>query len=340
MKTLYCFILISILFLAQSINPSRVSSQEPQKPQEPAELAEAASLTDAAVKLFNEKKYKQALPLARQALEIRQRMLPGNDRRLEFSLRYLADILLATGDLAEAKETYLRLLQKQQQRGGPDAIEIASTCDHLSVIYFREKNYRKAEEASQLAIAIREAKIGANHPDVAETLFGLAQQYRFRGNVDQAVPLYLRSLSIHGESSGVKDPYFEKVSDAFRCMVYETQRTDLFKELDAIRKRYNPAATDNTAESENRVLNGRALTLPKPGYPSEARARRESGVVVIQVTIDETGRVISAKDICQGPAVISAESLKAAWQARFTPTKLSGMPVKVTGVIQYRFVAR
>jgi TonB family protein len=280
MKRLYCFLLISILFLAQSINPSRVSSQELQKPEEPAELAEAASITEAAVKLYIEKKYKQALPLARQALEIRQRLLPGNDRGIEFSLRYLADILLASGDLTEAKETYLRLLQ------------------------------------------------------------GLAQQYRFRGKVDQALPLYLRSLSIHGESSGVKDPYFEKVSDAFSCMLYETQRMDLFKELDAVRERYNPAGTDNTVEAENRVLNGRALSLPKPGYPPEARDRRESGIVVIRVTIDETGRVISANDICQGQTIISAESLKAARQARFTPTKLSGMPVKVIGVIQYRFVAR
>jgi hypothetical protein len=37
---------------------------------------------------------------------------------------------------------------------------------------------------------------------------------------------------------------------------------------------------------------------------------------------------------------LSESSVAAAYSARFTPTKLSGKPVRVYGVIQYNFVNR
>src|SRR6476659_5299406 len=42
------------------------------------------------------------------------------------------------------------------------------------------------------------------------------------------------------------------------------------------------------------VLNGKAISLPKPGYPAIAKAAHASGTVVVQVVIDENGSVISA----------------------------------------------
>jgi protein TonB len=61
--------------------------------------------------------------------------------------------------------------------------------------------------------------------------------------------------------------------------------------------------------------------------------------VVVQVTIDENGSVISASAVSGHPLLTQA-AVNAARQARFSPTKLSGQPVKVTGVIQYNFVAQ
>ena len=84
------------------------------------------------------------------------------------------------------------------------------------------------------------------------------------------------------------------------------------------------------------VLNGKAISLPKPAYPPIAKAARASGVVTVQVTIDENGSVISANAI-SGPPLLRAAAVGAARQARFSPTKLSGQPVKVTGVINYNF---
>lgn len=84
------------------------------------------------------------------------------------------------------------------------------------------------------------------------------------------------------------------------------------------------------------VVNGNASSLPKPPYPAAAIAVNAQGEVVVQVTIDETGKVVSAK-AAKGHPILKPAAERAAWQARFTPTLLSGVPVKVTGVIVYNF---
>lgn len=85
------------------------------------------------------------------------------------------------------------------------------------------------------------------------------------------------------------------------------------------------------------VLNGKAISLPQPPYPPAARAVHASGAVNVQVTVDEKGNVTSASAV-SGHPLLRAAATAAARQARFSPTKLSGAPVKVTGVIVYNFV--
>jgi TonB family protein len=87
------------------------------------------------------------------------------------------------------------------------------------------------------------------------------------------------------------------------------------------------------------VLNGKAIELPKPEYPEIARAAHASGTVVVQVLIDEDGNVASAQAI-SGHPLLQAAAVGAAREARFAPTRLSGQPVKVIGVIQYNFVSQ
>lgn len=84
------------------------------------------------------------------------------------------------------------------------------------------------------------------------------------------------------------------------------------------------------------VVNGNATSLPKPPYPAPALLVRAEGNVSVQVTIDERGKVISSKAV-SGHVLLKGAAEKAAWSAKFTPTLLSNVPVKVTGVIVYKF---
>lgn len=86
------------------------------------------------------------------------------------------------------------------------------------------------------------------------------------------------------------------------------------------------------------VLNGKAINLPAPKYPRDARDAHESGTVEVRIVIDEQGNVIAAQAM-SGPISLREASVAAARKARFTPTKLMGQPVKISGRIVYNFVA-
>lgn len=84
------------------------------------------------------------------------------------------------------------------------------------------------------------------------------------------------------------------------------------------------------------VLNGKAISLPPPTYPEMARRMRTGGKVEVEVIVDENGKVISAH-ASSGPVALREVAVEAALRARFTPTKLSGQPVKIAGRIDYNF---
>lgn len=113
---------------------------------------------------------------------------------------------------------------------------------------------------------------------------------------------------------------------------------ELDKEIPPALKKPTPMPTPKVTPSLG-VINGKAISLPKPPYPLAAQSIRASGDVSVQVTIDESGRVISAKAV-SGHPLLKAVSETAARNARFNPTLLSNQPVKVTGIIIYKFSAQ
>ena len=122
--------------------------------------------------------------------------------------------------------------------------------------------------------------------------------------------------------------------DAFSTTPSPSPSIEPTRELEA-----SPKATGSVrAPISGGVLNGKATSLPKPPYPPIARAAKAAGTVVVQVTVDEEGNVISATPV-SGHPLLRAAATAAARQAKFSPTKLSGQPVKVTGVLTYNFVA-
>ena len=87
----------------------------------------------------------------------------------------------------------------------------------------------------------------------------------------------------------------------------------------------------------NPTLCGKAISLPKPAYPPDAKAQKISGTVAVSIVIDEKGRVIWAQAV-DGHPLLQQASVKAACQSLHSPTKISGREVKVLSIISYNFV--
>jgi len=101
-----------------------------------------------------------------------------------------------------------------------------------------------------------------------------------------------------------------------------------------------PSETSGQSEgilpTEGGILNSKALDLPAPKYPEEARRLHEFGEVQVKVLVDETGKVISAEAVF-GPASLRKAAVDAAKLARFAPRVLDGITVKVSGILTYNF---
>ena len=67
-----------------------------------------------------------------------------------------------------------------------------------------------------------------------------------------------------------------------------------------------------------------------------ARRTGVMGDVVVEVVVSETGEVTSAH-VVSGHPLLRDAALQAARAWRFTPTLLSGTPVKVVGTITFAF---
>ena len=83
------------------------------------------------------------------------------------------------------------------------------------------------------------------------------------------------------------------------------------------------------------ILNGKAVTMPAPVWPAEAR--EVTGTVNVHIVADEEGKVIEAKAV-SGPEQLRQATVDAALKAKLSPTTLSGQPVRVQGVLVYNFI--
>lgn len=81
------------------------------------------------------------------------------------------------------------------------------------------------------------------------------------------------------------------------------------------------------------MLNGKAIYLPVPEVPPG----EVTGVVIVAVVVDEQGSVVEARAI-SGPQPLHAAAVIAARLARFSPTRLMGELVRVSGTLSYNFV--
>ena len=328
------FKLALCLMLAASFAPAR--TQEPQGSQSP-DLLESARLNSLVLKLYGEGKYDEALPLAKRTLELREKALGPNHQGLIATLLNLGELYRSKQKLGEAKSYYERALSIGEKAFGPDDLRITRILDWLAIIVDNQGDNKRGEALLLRALNIRQKALSGEDPEIAQNLFNLAEIYSLRRDYQKAEPLYQRVISIREKAGTPDHSDLVKALGAYATLLFATNRSD---EGVLLQKRI--AELSSKADFiQGGVLNGRAIFLETPSYPAAARSDRASGSVEVQVTIDETGKVISAKAVNVGGthwALVNAAE-NAARNSRFSPTLLSGVPVKVIGIIIYNFFA-
>ena len=299
-----------------------------------AELNEAALLSKKVVELHKEHKYDEALALAKRVVQIRERILGDDDGSTAAALVNLAELHLAKEQNGEAQRIYERLLQTYEKIFGVDNVNNTLIIESLALVNYLRGNFKQAETFYSRSLAIKDKALGPEHPDVGRAVYMLAEFYRSIGEYKKAEPLFLRAIAIQDKNPAPRSEDEPNMVLRYECFLYESKGVEEARRLIAqFQRARNPNPPDRNSGG---VLNGMALSLPRPAYPPAARRMRAGGVVIIEVTIDESGKVIKAQTVCGHP-VLAQASIESALAARFSPTKLSGKPITVKGIIVYNF---
>ncbi len=85
------------------------------------------------------------------------------------------------------------------------------------------------------------------------------------------------------------------------------------------------------------VQSSKLIHRVEPTYPELAKKARIQGIVLLQVTVDETGSVADIK-IIRGHPLLNEGALKAVRQWVYSPTLLNGEPVPVIATVTVNFI--
>jgi TonB family protein len=100
--------------------------------------------------------------------------------------------------------------------------------------------------------------------------------------------------------------------------------------------RYRKVPLEEESLVSGEPIQGEAIKRVTPTFPLAARNNREAGTVVVDITIDETGKVMKAKAV-SGPLVFYSAAVAAAREWEFRPTLLGGLPTKVIASVTFNF---
>ncbi len=314
-----------------SISLAQTATESPK-------LVESRNLNAQVIKLYGEKKYDEALPVAKQALQLREEALGLEHPDLVPLLTNLGYLYEAKQKFSDARSVFDRALIVAEKIFGADDLRLAKILDELGYVAFQQHDDHKAIDFLTRSLIITKKAFGPENPEITLTAFSLAEIYRIDHEYEKAESLYQAVIRIREALNKKDDDELVRALESYLVMLFVQKRTD---DAAQVQKKLGELLAQKGVV-EGGVLNGKALKLAQPAYPMAARMDRASGSVHVRVLIDETGKVISAQAINAGStnlALVNAAE-DAARHSLFTPTVLSGVAVKVYGIIIYNFIAQ
>jgi tetratricopeptide (TPR) repeat protein len=153
-------------------------------------------------KAFSEGRYLEAVNYAQAALKEAE-AFGAQDSRLATSLHNAGELYTRLERYDEAERLLQRALSIREKAS--ENAEAARTICALGKLNQGRGNRDKAERLYRQSLAIREKVLGRDHPDVAESLSGLAGVLSLK-RIDEAAALARRSLSVREKALGENHP--------------------------------------------------------------------------------------------------------------------------------------
>lgn len=203
--------------------------------------------------------------------------------------------------------------------------------------FYADGEYEKALAAGEVLLALQEPT-GKVNPAL---LVKLANLYRVTGQVDKAETAFKKAISGFENLGNPRGLGLGAALERYGCFLQRNKSKTLAADVQRRALSIIAPVPDDFKPRpvSGMVRPGQKIDTPQPKYPKDARQRHVGGAVTVVVLIDETGKPLSA---CTelGDESLAVASEDAAFRARFTPTTLDNVPVRVNGKVTYNFVAK
>jgi tetratricopeptide (TPR) repeat protein len=150
---------------------------------------------------MHSRNWPEAERLAREALEMRQRMSQPPHREVADGLDALSQVLIIRRDFRAAETTIRESLAIRRGIGASEGSnrDLARTLSALASILEHNGDRAGAIKTQREALALFQQNSRGNHPQVASALQGLAGMLVRDGRTDEALAVYLEALRLNRE---------------------------------------------------------------------------------------------------------------------------------------------
>jgi CHAT domain-containing protein/tetratricopeptide (TPR) repeat protein len=251
------------------------------------ELQRATNLNNQVFRLWQQKRSKEALPLAREALAIRRKILGEKHRDYAQSLFNLAAQHVALQQSRQAESNYLRALAIYKEVLGQKHPEVAASMNDLADLYREMGEYARARTLYEQSLALRKELLGDKHPLYATSLNNLGLLYKDRGEYVRARPLLEQALALRKRVLGEKHPAYthslNNLALLYKDMGEYARARPLLEQALALRKEVLGPKHPDYAQS----LTNLASLYEHMGEQARAKPLYEQALAIIREVLGE-----------------------------------------------------
>lgn len=171
-------------------------------------------------------------------------------------------------------------------------------------------------------------------PKESMIYFKRGDAYEKMGSFEKALADYRKALELDADNESAKS-YLQRLETEQAKNAPKSQPVEVPKNTSAAKETPKPEPTAPKSINLG-SLSSLAVKLALPIYPPFERQRSISGLVTVQISLDEKGKVLSAKAL-DGPSSLRSAAEDAARKSKFNPPMLDGKEVKASGFITYNF---
>ena len=101
------------------------------------------------------------------------------------------------------------------------------------------------------------------------------------GKYDEAFPLAKRALDIREKKTGVNNEALIETLERYACLLRKQKREGEALDLEFRASDLSSIDLRNALQGDADIVDGKAIELPKPSYPLEARVAKLTGTVLV-----------------------------------------------------------